>query len=50
MIMIRATGEKKVTKKNAGILYRAGMSILNDDTEVEDSMQVTYINAYDGLR
>ncbi len=27
-------------------LYRVGMSILNDDPEVEDSMQVAYINAY----
>lgn len=30
-------------------LYRIGMSILNDDTEIEDSMQVAYINAYENL-
>src|SRR5688572_17522580 len=30
-------------------LYRVGMSILNDDAEVEDSMQVAYIHAYENL-
>lgn len=30
-------------------LYRIGMSILNDDAEVEDSMQVAYIHAYENL-
>ena len=30
-------------------LYRVGMSIINDDTEVEDAMQVAYINAYENL-
>ncbi|KIC95445.1 RNA polymerase sigma factor [Flavihumibacter solisilvae] len=30
-------------------LYRVGMSILNDDAEVEDSMQVAYIRAYENL-
>jgi RNA polymerase sigma factor (sigma-70 family) len=30
-------------------LYRVGMSIINDDAEVEDVMQVTYINAYENL-
>ncbi len=30
-------------------LYRIGMSIINDDAEVEDAMQVTYINAYENL-
>src|SRR5678816_3519884 len=30
-------------------LYRVGMGILNDDTEVEDAMQVTYINAWENL-
>src|SRR5678815_2291438 len=30
-------------------LYRVGMSILNDDAEVEDVMQVAYINAYESL-
>jgi RNA polymerase sigma factor (sigma-70 family) len=30
-------------------LYRVGMAILNDDAEVEDVMQVAYINAYENL-
>lgn len=30
-------------------LYRVGMSIINDDSEVEDVMQVAYINAYENL-
>ena len=30
-------------------LYRIGMSMLNDDAEVEDAMQVAYINAYENL-
>ncbi len=30
-------------------LYRIGMSVINDDAEVEDIMQVTYINAYENL-
>ena len=30
-------------------LYRVGMSMINDDAEVEDAMQVAYINAYDNL-
>ncbi|MEP7279891.1 MAG: RNA polymerase sigma factor [Bacteroidota bacterium] len=30
-------------------LYRIGMSIINDDAEVEDAMQVAYINAYEHL-
>jgi RNA polymerase sigma factor (sigma-70 family) len=30
-------------------LYRVGMSLLNDDAEVEDVMQVAYINAYQNL-
>lgn len=30
-------------------LYRVGMSILNDDAEVEDVMQVAYIKAYENL-
>ena len=30
-------------------LYRIGMSIINDDIEIEDVMQVTYINAYENL-
>jgi len=31
-------------------LYRVGMSILNDDTDVQDAMQVAYINAYENLQ
>jgi RNA polymerase sigma-70 factor (ECF subfamily) len=31
-------------------LYRIGMSILNDDEEAEDAMQVAYINAWQGLK
>jgi RNA polymerase sigma-70 factor (ECF subfamily) len=31
-------------------LYRIGMSIINDDAEVEDAMQVAYINAYENLK
>ena len=30
-------------------LYRIGISIINDEREVEDIMQVTYINAYENL-
>jgi RNA polymerase sigma factor (sigma-70 family) len=30
-------------------LYKIGMSIINDDAEVEDVMQVTYIRAYENL-
>ena len=30
-------------------LYRVAMSIVNDDAEVEDVMQVAYINAYESL-
>jgi len=30
-------------------LYRVGISMLNDDAEVEDAMQVAYINAYENL-
>jgi len=31
-------------------LYKVGMSIINDDAEVEDVMQVTYIKAYENLK
>ncbi|HVY73609.1 MAG TPA: RNA polymerase sigma factor, partial [Puia sp.] len=31
-------------------LYRVGMSMINDDVEVEDIMQATYIRAYENLR
>ena len=30
-------------------LYRVGMSVINDDAEVEDVMQVVYIKAYENL-
>lgn len=30
-------------------LYRVGMSIINDDGEVEDAMQVAYISAFENL-
>jgi RNA polymerase sigma-70 factor (ECF subfamily) len=30
-------------------LYRIGLSIINDDDEVEDAMQTAYINAYENL-
>lgn len=30
-------------------LYRVGMSIIDDDSEVEDAMQVAYIKAYENL-
>ena len=30
-------------------LYRVGMAIINDDSEIEDIMQVAYINAYENL-
>src|SRR5215467_11528631 len=31
-------------------LYRVGMAILNDDRDVEDAMQTTYVNAYTNLK
>jgi RNA polymerase sigma factor (sigma-70 family) len=31
-------------------LYRVGMAILNDDPDVEDAMQTTYVNAYTNLK
>ena len=31
-------------------LYRIGMAILNDDPEVEDIMQTTYLKAYENLK
>ena len=46
-------GEKNfyavIVRKYNQRLYRVGMSILNDDAEVEDVMQVAYINAYESL-
>jgi len=47
------SGEKKlfelIIRRYNQRLYRIGMSILHDDTEVEDAMQVAYINAYEHL-
>lgn len=46
-------GEKEmyavIVRRYNQSLYRVGMSILNDDTEVEDAMQTAYINAYENL-
>ncbi len=46
-------GEKNlyanIVRKYNQRLYRVGMSIINDDTEVEDLMQVAYIRAYENL-
>jgi len=30
-------------------LYRVGISMINDDTEIEDAMQTAYISAYENL-
>jgi RNA polymerase sigma factor (sigma-70 family) len=46
-------GEKNlyagIMRKYNQRLYRLGMSIIKDDSEVEDVMQVTYIKAYENL-
>lgn len=46
-------GEKnlytQIVRRHNQRLYRVGMSILNDEMEVEDAMQVAYINAYENL-
>ncbi|MGH2565281.1 MAG: RNA polymerase sigma factor [Ginsengibacter sp.] len=46
-------GEKdlyaKIVRKYNQRLYRIGMSVINDDAEVEDAMQVAYIKAYENL-
>jgi RNA polymerase sigma factor (sigma-70 family) len=46
-------GEKNlyanIVRKYNQRLYRVGMSIINDDAEVEDVMQVAYIKAYENL-
>ena len=46
-------GEKNlyagIVRKYNQRLYRIGMSIIKDDSEVEDVMQVTYIKAYENL-
>ena len=43
-------GEKRLfenlMRKFNARLYRIGMSIINDDTQVEDVMQTAYLNAY----
>jgi len=39
-----------IVRKYNQRLYKIGMSIINDDAEVEDVMQVTYIKAYENLR
>ncbi len=48
------SGEKElyasIVRRYNQSLYRVGMSILNDDSEVEDSMQTAYINAYESLK
>ena len=47
------TGEKDLysilVRRYNQRLYRVGMSVINDDAEVEDVMQVAYINAYENL-
>ncbi|MBC8172682.1 MAG: sigma-70 family RNA polymerase sigma factor [Chitinophagales bacterium] len=46
-------GEKKLfgllIRKYNSRLYRTGMAIINNDTEVEDIMQTSYITAYENL-
>lgn len=46
-------GEKNlyaiIVRRHNQRLYRVAMSIINDNGEVEDVMQVTYINAYENL-
>ena len=46
-------GEKNlyalIVRKYNQRLYRVGMAIINDDAEVEDIIQVTYIKAYENL-
>ena len=47
------TGEKDLyailVRRYNQRLYRVGMSIINDDVEVEDAMQGAYIKAYENL-
>ncbi|WP_052272980.1 sigma-70 family RNA polymerase sigma factor [Flavihumibacter solisilvae] len=38
-----------IVKRYNRRLYRVGMSIINDDVEIEDAMQVAYMNAYFSL-
>ena len=48
------TGEKDLyailVRRYNQRLYRVAMSIINDDTEAEEAMQVAYIKAYENLR
>lgn len=39
-----------IVRKYNERLYRVGMSIMNNDAEVEDAMQTAYINAYESLQ
>jgi len=47
------SGEKKlfehIIRSHNQRLFRIGMSILNNDMETEDAMQMAYINAYENL-
>ena len=47
------TGEQRlyehIMRRYNARLYRIGMSIVNNGTEVEDIMQVAYIKAYESL-
>jgi RNA polymerase sigma-70 factor (ECF subfamily) len=47
------SGEKKlfehIMRSHNQRLFRIGMSILNNDMETEDAMQMAYINAYENL-
>ena len=38
-----------IMRRYNAMLYRIGMSMVNNDAEVEDIMQVTYIKAYENL-
>lgn len=38
-----------IVKRYNARLYRAGMSILDNDADVQDAMQLTYLNAYENL-
>jgi RNA polymerase sigma factor (sigma-70 family) len=41
---------EQIMRRYNAMLYRVGMSIVNNDVEVEDIMQITYIKAYEHLR
>ncbi len=41
--------EQLIRRHNAS-MYRIGMSILNNETDVEDVMQTAYVNAYEHLK